>query len=84
MRLLNWPHAEPIEGRGPDDDNAEAGFKPFAFMRCGNADMMTRRSASLRLPHRAISSSVRPQPAQSAVALSMAHTFVQGDEIIQP
>ncbi|HEY2885641.1 MAG TPA: hypothetical protein VGJ08_10560 [Rhizomicrobium sp.] len=56
----------------------------FFRMRSGNDAMMARRSASLRLPHVAISPSVRPHPEHSPLALSMTHTLVQGDEIIPP
>jgi hypothetical protein len=43
--------------------------------------MIRWRSASVIAAQRAISSSDRPQPAQSAVHASIAHTLMQGDWI---
>ena len=44
--------------------------------------MIDSRSLSLIPPHRAISSSVRPQPEQTPVATSITQTLMQGVEII--
>ena len=47
-------------------------------MRSGNAAMMARRSPSLIVAHRAISSMVRPQPMHSAVSAASRQTLTQG------
>ncbi|HEX3431259.1 MAG TPA: hypothetical protein VHT03_10265 [Rhizomicrobium sp.] len=44
--------------------------------------MIASRSGLLIAAQRAISSSVRPQPAQSPVAGSMAHMLMQGEMIV--
>lgn len=54
-----------------------------AFIRSASVAMMARRSASLRLPHLAISPRVRPQPKQSPLTPSMTQTLVQGEETIE-
>src|SRR5215469_12776488 len=47
-------------------------------MRSGNAAMMARRSRSLIVAQRAISSMVRPQPMHSPVSASSRQTLRQG------
>jgi hypothetical protein len=49
--------------------------------RAGSSARIARRCATLAAPQIAISSSVRPHPAQSSLALSMAQIFVQGESI---
>jgi hypothetical protein len=69
------PHRSPSLAASPPEEERRKFTRPF------NASIILRLSSPLIVPHRAISSSERPQPWQRPLAWSRTQTLMQGVSI---